>query len=408
MREEISARRTSSDASTSPSFSRERNDVGWELGELDKMVRRRLKGEPLQYILGGYRSTFPRRNLAQLHKGCSGPVVPETGKTCVKLSLPSLLLDRGGLITDLKHGFIHTGNQPFGPIAIKTRAPILIPRPETEDWTIRLTSLLEDRFSTKDGREGRVLRMLDLCTGTGCIPILVCHLRRQSGGTAIAYGVDISTNAVSLARENASDQSLTPSSGLGCHDGDPEASAEVEITGEFGGRTNQYRGTVDPIGTNATDDGRGSTLDVIRADILGEDFVQLVLSRMDPPFDVITSNPPYIPLDEYEKLPNSVKEWEDRRALLGDPPTPGSEDASPKGRGLAFYHRIAEIVSTDGILGDDGVVALEVGANQAERVREILKGCGNVSATEVWKDPWGVPRVVVGYRQRGRDTGPLA
>ena len=237
--------------------------------------------------------------------------------------------------------------------------------------------------------------MLDLCTGTGCIPILLCHLRRQSGGITVAYGVDISTEAVSLARENASDQSLTPSSG---HDCLASHGAEVEVTGELSGRTNQYRGTVDPIGTNVVDDGHRSTLDVIGANILEEDFVQSVLSRMDPPFDVITSNPPYVPLDEYERLPDSVKEWEDRRALLGDLPTHRSEDASPKGRGLAFYHRIAEIVSIDGVLSGDGVVALEVGENQTEEVRDILKECGKVSGTEVWKDPWGVPRVVVGYR----------
>lgn len=282
---------------------------------------------------------------------------------------------------------IYTGNQPFGPIAIKTRAPTLIPRPETEDWTIRLASLLEDRFPAKVGRKRRVLRMLDLCTGTGCIPILLSHLRRQMGGVTIAYGVDISTHAVSLARENATDHSLTPSSGLECL---------------------ERRETVDPIGTNAVNDRHRSTLDVIHADILQEDFVQLVLSRTEPPFDVITSNPPYIPLDEYERLPNSVKEWEDRRALLGDPPTRRSEDTSPKGLGLAFYHRIAEIVSIDGVLGVNGVVALEVGHTQAEAVREILEEGGGASImTEVWKDPWGVPRVVIGHKKRGRDIGPL-
>ena len=68
MREEISVRRASSDV---PS---ERNEMEWELGELEKMVQRRLKGEPLQYILGGYPWAFP-----------------------------PLFLDRGSVITDLKH-----------------------------------------------------------------------------------------------------------------------------------------------------------------------------------------------------------------------------------------------------------------------------------------------------------------
>jgi len=242
--------------------------------------------------------------------------------------------------------------------------------------------------------------MLDLCTGTGCIPILLSHLRRQAGGITIAYGVDISADAVSLARENATDQSLTPSSDLNCivsRDDDLEANKEVVVTGELGGRTNHGRGTVDLNAASAASGVGRSALDVMCADILQEDFVHMVLSRMEPPFDVITSNPPYIPLDEYERLPNSVKEWEDWRALLGDPPTDGSGDGS-KGRGLMFYNRIAQIVSADGVLTSNGIVALEVGHTQAERVREILVETGRMSATEVWKDPWGVPRVVVGCR----------
>jgi hypothetical protein len=72
----------------------------------------------------------------------------------------------------------------------------------------------------------------------------------------VAYGVDISTDAVSLARENATDQSLTPSSGLNCDD-DPEASTEVVETGELGGRTNRGRGTVDMDAAGAGDGGVG-------------------------------------------------------------------------------------------------------------------------------------------------------
>ena len=150
--------------------------------------------------------------------------------------------------------------------------------------------------------------------------------------------------------------------------------------------------------TNAGDDNRRSFVDVIYADILQENFVQSVLSRTKPHFDVITSNPPYVPLDEYNGLSKSVREWEDPRAILGDLPTHNSEGNSSKGRGLTFYRRIAQIVSTDGVLGTNGMVLLEVGDGQAEEVREILEESGGVSRTEVWKDPRGIPRVVVGYR----------
>ena len=55
MREELRARRTAAAPATS-SPSRRREDLDWELEELRKMVDRRMKDEPLQYILGGYHS----------------------------------------------------------------------------------------------------------------------------------------------------------------------------------------------------------------------------------------------------------------------------------------------------------------------------------------------------------------
>jgi methylase of polypeptide subunit release factors len=111
-------------------------------------------------------------------------------------------------------------------------------------------------------------------------------------------------------------------------------------------------------------------------------------------FDIITSNPPYIPFDEYRQLPRSVKEYEDPRALLGDPPdTPGAD-------GLTFYRAIARLVAQRGVLNEDGraVVVLEVGDKQAAAVETLLKTEGKLKRTEIWLDPWGKERVVVGRR----------
>lgn len=57
MREELRARRAAVVSTTSLS-SHKRDELEWELGELREMVDRRLNGEPLQYILGGYGSNF--------------------------------------------------------------------------------------------------------------------------------------------------------------------------------------------------------------------------------------------------------------------------------------------------------------------------------------------------------------
>lgn len=168
-------------------------------------------------------------------------------------------------------------------------------------------------------------------------------------GSTQAHGVDVSPEALSLAAENAADHQILPST--------------------F------------PAST-------GNTFDVTKADILHESFALAVLPKLCPPFDLITSNPPYIPLDEYNALPPSVKNYEDSRALLGDPT---GED-----RGLTFYRQIAKLVSSHGILKHQGLVVLEVGKGQAGEVKEILENEGRMLETETWKDPWGVERVVLG------------
>jgi len=58
MREEVRARKAAA-ASAISSPSHKKDELGWELGELRKMVERRMQGEPLQYILGGCCSIFP-------------------------------------------------------------------------------------------------------------------------------------------------------------------------------------------------------------------------------------------------------------------------------------------------------------------------------------------------------------
>jgi release factor glutamine methyltransferase len=82
-------------------------------------------------------------------------------------------------------------------------------------------------------------------------------------------------------------------------------------------------------------------------------------------------------------------------ALLGDlPDLPGTD-------GLTFYHAIAQLVARSEVLneGDQAMVVLEVGDNQAAAVEVILKTEGRLDMTEVWLDPWGKERVVVGRRK---------
>jgi release factor glutamine methyltransferase len=263
--------------------------------QLAPLVERRAKGEPLQYILGEDR-----------------------------------LLDYR----------LMKGSTDFGPLTLKCRAPTLIPRPETADVFGRLATLLRTCRKT----DARPLSIIDLCTGSAPIPLL---LRHELGDQARVKGYDFSQAAIQLAREN------------------------IAFT--------------------------GIDIQVEQADILHANFADTVKSHMDGRVDHIVSNPPYIPMAEYRELPASVREWEDPAALLGD--LPGGES------GLLFYERIAELLPTLLSSKDEmeaagwtGIprVAIEIGSSQGKDVMSMLRG-GGMDLTEIWQDQFGKDRMVVGW-----------
>ncbi|KAF8520426.1 S-adenosyl-L-methionine-dependent methyltransferase [Hysterangium stoloniferum] len=276
--------------------------------DLQAMLNRRLQGEPLQYILG---------------------------------------------------------TQPFGPLNIKTRPPVLIPRPETEQWTSELADQLHHIWLDTGYPHKRPLKVLDLCTGTGCIPLLLYHLLNNHGLRLAALGIDISSNACKLATENIA--SINPSS--------------------------------------------VSAVDVQQKDLFDDDFWEFVENSFRQPtlrhifsdsdgvipLDVITANPPYIPDSQWQDLSPEVKDWEDPVALLGDLPLhKKGEHPSEGGKGLCFYERICGLLqsSSSGILSPSTILAMEVGENQACDVVRIFDKFGNV---KVWKDLWGKERAIFIY-----------
>ena len=266
------------------------------VSDLVTMIRRRTLGEPLQYILG---TSFTPIYLP-------------------KYSDPALN---------------SSGSQPFGPLNLLTRAPVLIPRPETEHWVIKLSQHISPPAQSPH-------RLLDLGTGTGCIPLLLCHL--SPPGSIHATGVDISDHAIQLARENAAN-----------------------------------------CGIAAPPHGTHNTFKVIKANILDVNFHHH--PGISLPIDILTSNPPYITWQDYLKLPYSVSAFEDPKALFGGP------------SGLEFYRAIARFISLDGCLSPGALVALEVGHGQARNVEDLLQKTGRMKRTEIWPDPWGKERTVVGH-----------
>jgi len=98
-------------------------------------------------------------------------------------------------------------------------------------------------------------------------------------------------------------------------------------------------------------------------------------------FDVIVSNPPYIPTEDIEKLDESVRSYEPRMAL------DGGED------GLDYYRAIAE--NWRRLLKPGGNMIFECGIDQSAAVRYIMKQNG-FGSIKTFKDTLGIERVVVG------------
>lgn len=165
---------------------------------------------------------------------------------------------------------------------------------------------------------GRPRRILDLGTGTGCILLtLLTEL-----GFATGLGVDKSPAALEVARDNA--QSL----GL--------AGRAAFQLGDWG-------------------------------------------AGLEERFDIIVSNPPYIPDGDIDGLEPEVAVFEPRLALAGGPD------------GLDCYRVLAPQMA--GLLAPGGVVALEVGMGQAGDVAAILAAAG-LPRTAARRDLGGVERCV--------------
>ncbi len=104
----------------------------------------------------------------------------------------------------------------------------------------------------------------------------------------------------------------------------------------------------------------------------------------DKRFDVIVCNPPYIRTDVIPTLQPEVRDHEPREAL------DGGED------GLDYYRIIAEDASAH--LKSGGILALEIGADQAGNVKRLLMKAGTYTNISKYKDLAGLDRVIIAER----------
>ena len=118
---------------------------------------------------------------------------------------------------------------------------------------------------------------------------------------------------------------------------------------------------------------------VIQADVL--EPPPAIMSE----YDMIVSNPPYIPTRDIESLDVSVREYEPIHALDGGPD------------GLYFFRAI--VTNWTSILKQGGILAFECGQGQAQAVRMIINDAG-FTDIKVLKDTQGIERVVTGIKSQ--------
>jgi len=220
------------------------------------------------------------------------------------------------------------GTANFGGLELKVNRLVLVPRPETELLAERAVEFL--RVGSSRRKEAPVLAeegvslltsaatVLDLGTGSGCLPVFIA----AKIPTARLTAVDISPDSLSVARANA-------------------AAHGVAERIEF---------------------------------LAGDLFAPLAAGAQ---FDLIVSNPPYIPSAQIATLQPEVREFDPHAALDG-----GAD-------GLDFYRRIAADAAR--FLRPGGRLMLEFGDGQADALKKLFAD-----------HKWVVEAVVDDYSRRPR------
>ncbi len=213
------------------------------------------------------------------------------------------------------------GTREFMGLDFRVTRDTLIPRPDTE----LLVQCAVDFLRARAAEGCDDLTLADIGTGTGAIALSVLH---YTEGTR-ADAVDISPAAAEVARENA--ERLGLAERIEVHVGD--------LTAPLAGHS----------------------------------------------YDVILSNPPYIPTADIAGLMPEVRSYEPHLALDG-----GTD-------GLNIYRRL--MADAPALLKEGGAIAVEVGIDEAAAVAALAMAHPRIVRTEILKDLAGIERVVVGYTE---------
>ena len=251
------------------------------------------------------------------------------------------------------------GQQEFMGLTFFVNEHVLIPRQDTET----LVELVLNEQKDKN------VSILDMCTGSGCIAVSL----KKLGGYACVEGADISEEALKVAKRNS--EEILENSDV---NNDAVSSRTEQIQNCTNLTNNQ----------NKQDNSEERMVSEVRT--VPQTGVIFRLSDMfsafseTERFNVIVSNPPYIPSAVIEELEPEVRDHEPRGAL------DGTAD------GLYFYRILAEECAKH--LTPGGHVYFEIGYDQGAAVKELLDIHG-FKDTRVIQDLTGKDRVVCGTWQ---------
>ena len=233
------------------------------------------------------------------------------------------LIERRSKRVPLQH---ITNRQNFFGYDFYVDSNVLIPRQDTEVLIEKILEVIEANFNVEISSD---ISILDMCTGSGCIAITIYKELIKRGFNIDATAVDLSKEALAVTEKNVENL----------------------------------------VGIKALN----NTFHIIESDM----FSNINNNRS---YDIIVSNPPYIPTRDIEKLEPEVRDYDPIMALDGDTD------------GLRFYRRIIEESSN---YLNNGFIAFEIGYNQGDDVKSLLEEKG-YKDIHIYKDLGGLDRVIIG------------
>ncbi|MDA8423658.1 MAG: peptide chain release factor N(5)-glutamine methyltransferase [Nitrospiraceae bacterium] len=213
------------------------------------------------------------------------------------------------------------GKQEFWGLDFMVTQDVLIPRPETE-------LIIETALTLVPNKDVR-LTILDLCTGSGCIAV---SLAKELASARI-FASDKSEKALDVARENA-----------------------------------RRHGVADHVR-------------FLEGDLFGS------LEELDlrGRVDIMVSNPPYVPSEEFSTLQPEVRDHEPGMALLAGQ------------NGTEVHRRIIDEAPV--FLRSKGALIMEMGIGQAGALVQMIQESGSLEGSEVLKDLAGIERVIIARKK---------